>query len=129
MEWLIGTWELKTTKGNIYETWRKAHGNELIGKSYMLKNKDTIVFETIQLVQQQDGIFYIPSVKDQNAGAPILFKGKAISQKQLVFENKMHDFPQVISYAKINNDSLQAEISGLKNGKQDRRYFSMKRIK
>lgn len=130
MKWVIGTWEHITPKGSIYETWKKDHkNNELMGKSYKLKNKDTIVFETIRLVQDQGGLFYIPVVKDQNDGIPVRFQAKVISAKQVVFENKTHDFPQVISYAKINKDSLQAEISGLRNGKQERRYFPMKRIK
>lgn len=129
IEWLVGTWEHKTSKGSIYETWRKADGNELVGKSYVIKNKDTILFESIRLVHEQRKLFYIPAVKDQNEGTPIRFEGKRISETHLVFENKMHDFPQVISYKKIGEDSLKAEISGLRNGKEERRYFPMRRIK
>jgi hypothetical protein len=129
MEWLVGTWEQKTSKGSVYETWKKAERNELRGSSYMIKNEDTIVFETIRLVQNKGNLFYVPVVKDQNGGAPIRFEGKKISDTQLVFENKMHDFPQVISYTKIGGDSLKAEISGLRNGKDERRSFPMRRIK
>ncbi|WP_159476417.1 DUF6265 family protein [Chryseobacterium sp. 18068] len=68
IEWLVGTWEHKTSKGSIYETWRKADGNELVGKSYVIKNKDTILFESIRLVHEQCKLFYIPAVKDQNEG-------------------------------------------------------------
>ena len=32
-EWLIGTWENKTPKGSIYETWSKVSDNELRGKA------------------------------------------------------------------------------------------------
>ncbi|KFC19556.1 DUF6265 family protein [Chryseobacterium sp. FH1] len=128
-EWLIGTWEHKTAKGSIYETWRKTVKNELTGKSYILKNNDTIVFEEIRLVEENGKLYYIPAVKDQNGGQPVRFESRLISQKEFVFENRTHDFPQVISYQKINEDSLNAEISGLKNGKENRRKFPMKRIK
>ena len=128
-EWLIGTWEHKTSKGSIYETWRKAAGNELVGKSYVIKNKDTILFENIRLVHEQGELVYIPAVKDQNEGTPIRFEGKKISETHLVFENKTHDFPQVISYKKISEDSLKAEISGLRDGKEEQRYFPMRRIR
>ena len=128
-EWLIGTWEHKTSKGSIYETWRKAAGNELVGKSYVIKNKDTILFENIRLVYEQGELVYIPAVKDQNEGTPIRFEGKKISETHLMFENKTHDFPQVISYKKISEDSLKAEISGLRNGKEEQRYFPMRRIR
>lgn len=129
IEWLVGTWKQEISKGSIYETWRKTDENELTGKSYKLKGKDTIVFETISLVNDDGRLSYIPSVKDQNGGAPIRFKENTISETLLVFENKEHDFPQVISYTKIGKDSLMAEISGMRNGKEERRYFPMHRIR
>lgn len=128
-EWLIGTWENKTQKGSIYETWNKTNDNEYSGKSYILKEKDTIVFEIIRLVQEQDGLFYIPTVKNQNDGLSVRFNTKTISETQLVFENQQHDFPQIISYTRISTDSLVAEISGTKNGQEREQIFPMKRVK
>ncbi len=128
-EWLIGTWENKTQRGSIYETWAKISDDELSGKSYILKEKDSIVFETIRLVQEQNNFFYVPKVKNQNDELPVRFASKIISETQLVFENLQHDFPQVISYTKINADSLVAEISGTKNGKERKQTFQMKRVK
>lgn len=128
-EWLIGTWENKTPKGSVYETWNKISETEFAGKSYIIKEKDTLVFENIRLAQEQDGLFYIPIVKKQNDGLPVRFATKTISETQLVFENPQHDFPQIISYTKITSDSLVAEISGNKNGQKRRQMFSMKRVK
>jgi len=128
-EWLIGTWENKTQRGSIYETWSKTADNEFSGKSYIVKEQDTIVFETIRLAQEQDGLFYIPNVKNQNDGLPVHFATKTISETQLVFENPQHDFPQIISYTKISADSLVAEISGTKNGQERKQTFPMKRVK
>jgi len=128
-EWLIGTWENKSLKGSIYETWSKTNDIELSGKSYILKEKDTIVFENIRLVQETDSLFYIPIVKNQNEGLPVQFSAKTISETQLIFENPQHDFPQIISYTKINTDSLTAEISGTKNGQNRKQTFPMKRVK
>jgi len=128
-EWLIGTWENKTQRGSIYETWSKTNDNEYSGMSYIIKEKDTVVFENIRLVQEQDGLFYIPTVKNQNYGLPVRFTAKTISESQLVFENPKHDFPQIISYTKISADSLVAEISGTKNGQERKQTFPMKRVK
>ncbi len=128
-EWLIGTWENNTSRGNVYETWNKVNDNELSGKSYVLKEKDTTVFETIRLVQEQDSLFYIPTVKNQNNDLPLRFSSKLISEDRLVFENPKHDFPQIISYTKIGVDSLIAEISGIKNGQERKQTFPMKRVK
>jgi len=127
--WLIGTWENKTRKGSIFETWTKVGNNEFSGKSYIVKDKETIVFENIRLVQENKKLFYIPVVKNQNDGLPIRFAAKTISENQLVFENPQHDFPQIIAYTKINSDSLIAEISGTKNGQKRKQTFPMKRVK
>lgn len=128
-EWLIGTWENKTQRGSIYETWDKVNDTLLAGKSYIIKEKDSIVFENIHIVREQAGWLYIPTVKDQNGGLPVRFIAKTISQTQLIFENQQHDFPQIISYTKINSDSLVAEISGIKNGRERKQAFPMKRVK
>lgn len=126
-KWLIGTWEQKTARGSLFETWTKASPSEFHGKSYMLKEKDTLVFENIKLVQQADGLFYIPTVKSQNGGKPVSFKAQAVSATEMAFENPAHDFPQQISYKQINKDSLVAEISGTVNGKFRSQKFEMRR--
>lgn len=128
-EWLIGTWENKTQNGSVYETWAKVSEIEFSGKSYMLKEKDTIVFETIRLIQMQNSVFYIPNVNNQNDNLPVQFIAKIVSDKDLVFENLNHDFPQIISYAKINDNALVAEIAGTKNGKERKQIFPMSRLK
>ncbi len=128
-EWLIGTWENKTQKGSIYETWTKTGNNEFLGKSYSVRGKDTIIFENIRLVQENKKLFYIPTVKNQNDGLPVRFAAKNISENQLVFENPEHDFPQIIAYKKITSDSLIAEISGTRNGQNRKQTFRMKRMK
>jgi Domain of unknown function (DUF6265) len=128
-EWLIGTWENKTARGSIYETWNKEGDNEFSGMSYIIKENDTVVFENIRLVQEQNALVYIPAVKSQNDAMPVRFASKTISETQMVFENPEHDFPQVISYTKIGSDSLVAEISGTKNGQERKRTFPMKRVR
>jgi Domain of unknown function (DUF6265) len=128
-EWLIGTWENKTQRGSLYESWAKTSDAELAGKSYILKEKDTVVFETVKLVQEQNNLFYIPKVTNQNGGLPVRFTAKTVSDTELVFENPQHDFPQIISYTKISADSLVAEISGTVNGKERKQTFRMKRMK
>lgn len=125
--WLIGTWENKLQRGSIYETWIKTNEKEYSGKSYVLKNNDTIVFETIRLVEENNQLFYIPNVKDQNGGKPVRFAAKTVSETQLLFENPKHDFPQVICYTKLGNDSLLAYIA--KKDNKQKQTFPMKRIK
>lgn len=128
-KWLLGTWENKSSRGSIYETWTKVSATEMNGKSYALKDLDTIFYETIKLVQEPEGLYYIPTVKNQNDMLPVKFTLKSISESAMIFENPDHDFPQMISYSLIEPDSLVAEISGIKNGKLRKQQFPMKRIR
>ncbi len=128
-EWLIGTWESKTESGNMFETWSKYSDKEFIGKSYLLIEEVPFILETLQLIQEQDSVFYIPTVKNQNDNLPVRFSLQSISDTELVFENLKHDFPQTISYFKKSQDSLVAVISGLKNGRIQKHLFPMHRVK
>lgn len=126
--WLIGTWENKTEKGNLYESWRQQDEHLFFGRSYFVEASDTVILETIRLAQLKNGLYYLPTVKNQNGGKGITFKASKIGTDSLVFNNLTHDFPQKISYYRLGQDSLKAEISGYRNGKQETRFFPMKRI-
>ncbi|MEY8760287.1 DUF6265 family protein [Chryseobacterium tongliaoense] len=129
-EWLIGTWENKTPKGSLYETWTKKNDTELLGKSYYLKDKDTVLFENIRLVEKERKLYYIVPTEHQNDKLPVSFTSTSVSDTgSMIFENLQHDFPQVISYTKIDEKSLIAEISATKNGKKHNQTFPMKKIK
>lgn len=128
-DWLIGTWEIKSSKGILYESWKKISNNEFDGKSYIIKDSDTLLLETIQLINQSGQKFYIPTVKNQNEGLPVRFEAKIFTKDSLLFENQSHDFPQNISYTKITKDSIIAKISGIVNGELRSRIFNMRRIK
>ncbi|MEQ9298971.1 MAG: DUF6265 family protein [Cyclobacteriaceae bacterium] len=128
-EWLTSTWENKTDRGSIYESWTISGPKELAGLSYMIKDKDTVIFETVRLVEDQNTLFYIPTVMDQNEQQPVKFKLREYTDNELVFENKAHDFPQVIAYRLINADSLVAEISGEQDGELRGSRFTMSKVK
>ncbi len=130
IEWLLGTWETQTSKGSLYETWTRKSKTEFQGKSYYLKQKDTLLFESVRLVEKDKKLHYIVSVKSHNHEQPVDFASKAIKDPGvLVFENLQHDFPQTITYKRGSKDSLFAEISGMMNGKMAKQAFPMKKIK
>lgn len=130
LEWLLGTWETKTSKGSLYETWKRKSSTEFQGKSYYLKNKDTLLFESVRLIEKDKKLHYIVSVKNHNNNLPVDFISKEIKDPtSLLFENPVHDFPQAISYKKQGKDSLIAEISGMMNGRMTNQKFPMRKMK
>jgi hypothetical protein len=128
-DWLLGTWKNTTKQHAIFESWSKKSNTEFRGISYLLDDQDTVVLEYIRLVQEDNELFYIPTVKDQNDSLPIRFSINFASKTELVFQNQQHDFPQTIKYQRVAKDSLVAEISGINNGEFSKRTFPMKRVK
>jgi len=127
--WLAGTWENATPEGTLTESWSWQNDSVMSGASYFINGKDTFSSETIRLEQSGTEVYYIPTVKDQNAGKPVKFRLTSSTDKMLVFENPEHDFPKKITYNHVNDSSLVAEISGTVNGELHAEQFPMWRKK
>jgi hypothetical protein len=127
--WLLGNWESKSVEGKLTETWKKVNDSTFQAQSYFIKEKDTLHFESITLQQKGEELTYSAAVKGQNNDKSVTFKLTTATEKQMVFENLKHDYPQKISYTQITADSLVAKISGMQQAKPSSEQFSMKRIK
>ena len=125
--WLIGEWGSTSKEGVLSETWKKLNDSTLACQTYFTVGKDTVFAESVVLEQKGDSLFYVPTIKNQNGGKPVSFALTASSDQQMVFENPKHDFPQKIIYNKVTPDSLVAEISGMKNGKENKESYPMKK--
>ncbi len=127
--WLIGKWQSISAEGLMQEIWIKKDDSTFIGSSFFIVGKDTVSSECISLEERGKELFYIPTVKNQNEGKPIIFTLTSLNSNQLVFENPNHDFPQKITYIQVTSDSLVATISGVINGKEKSQDFPMARAK
>jgi Domain of unknown function (DUF6265) len=123
--WFLGNWQNQTKEANFTEIWTKKNDSVFKGKSFIIAQKDTVFYENIELVQHNDSLFYIVSVKDQNKEKPVTFYQTSATDSKLVFENPKHNFPNKISYTKITKDSIVGEIFGLQNGKIVNEKFPM----
>ncbi|MBS1598625.1 MAG: hypothetical protein JST75_10410 [Bacteroidetes bacterium] len=127
LQQLGGVWKTEIKGKTIYERWTKISDNELSGKSYMLKNNDTIVFEATRIVNINNELYYIARVRNQNQGQEVSFKLVSSSNKTFVFENPDHDFPQRVAYQFTATDSLHAWIDGNQAGKFSKEDYYYKR--
>lgn len=125
MDWLVGNWEQKLEDGTVTEIWKKENDSTFSGKSYFVKEEDTIHSEKIILSQQKDQLLYIPTVNGQNNDEPVTFTLSSETENVFTFENPAHDYPQKISYKKISDTSLVATISGKQQGKQSQESYPM----
>lgn len=126
-KWLLGKWETKTADGNLSEKWIQLNDSTFQGESFFIKGKDTLHFESILLQQKGEELIYNATVKGQNENKAVAFRMTAGTEKQLVFENPKHDYPQKITYTLITKDSLVASISGVQLGKTSAEKFGMKK--
>ena len=126
-KWLEGQWENRKDSVYVYESWNAANDSTLTGNGYVIIGSDTVSSEIMSLEERGGIVNYIPTVQNQNDGKPVAFKMVSGDSVSLVFENPAHDFPQKITYRKVNNDSLVAVISGNFNGKAESQEFALKR--
>ena len=110
--WLLGRWKIKDK--NAYEEWKTSkESDNLTGRSYRVKETDTLVTESIVLVKEGSDFYYVPTARG-NAG-PVKFKLTSHDDKSFVAENPQHDFPKLIRYKFIKKDDgdvLDAAIEG-----------------
>ncbi len=127
MDWLLGNWENKLPEGDLSESWEKKDDSTFVGHSYFIKEKYTISFESIELLQKGEELFYIPTVKGQNNDKPVSFKLITATAMEFTFENSSHDYPQKIVYKKAGPNDLIVAFSGTQQGKASTESYPMKR--
>lgn len=125
-EWFIGEWGNKSAEGELTERWKKENDSVYFGESYfVVGEKDTVFGEHVHLEDKNGKLSFIVTVPGQNDELPVTFEMTSSTDNQIVFENPKHDYPSKIVYKKVGNDSLVAEIYGVKKGKVASEKFLM----
>ena len=119
-QWLLGTWTQQSEQGILEETWKSVNDSTFEGTSYFIKGKDTLHNETIVLQQKGENLIYKATVKGENNDE---------AEKNLVFENPKHDYPQKINYKLADATTLIAKISGKQAGKVTSETYTLKKMK
>lgn len=126
---LTGNWVESNGDSKFIETWTWKNDTLLTGSSVMTVGKDTAFSEKIQLLAQNDSIYYIPAVSNQNNGEIIRFGLISKKVNEWIFENKKHDFPTQIIHTFKEKDSLIVVVKGSENGREQVYTFRMKKKK
>jgi len=119
--WLIGTWQEAKYS---FEIW-KDEGSFLSASAYQIDHQSgsKTVTEEIKLIKRGNDFYYVPDVAGPQG--PIEFKITSFDKSSFTAENPKHDFPKKIVYKKVNEQQLEATISG---GDRSTSY-SFKKIK
>lgn len=127
--WLLGEWQLEDSLGVLTESWTQIDDSTYNGSTLYVKNKkDTIHFETMELMQNEDLLIYTSTVKGENGNQPVSYRLIEDNDSLLVFENKKHDYPQKIRYQKESDSTIQIVVLGKQNKKQTGDSYLLKSV-
>ncbi len=127
LSWMNGCWEVNDNGRGTTERWAAPTENLMLGTSQTVKNGKSVAFEFLRIVNNGHGLVYValPSSAKEPTPFPLLKMG----EKEVVFENLKHDFPQRVIYRQTSADSLFARIEGTQNGKLEGMDIPMRRVK
>lgn len=118
VKWLQGRWQSANAgPRQSTETWRAVNDSTWAAYGYDLNGADTTFREYLRLEKRGTDITYYATVPNQNGGKAVPFAATALTPDSLVVENPMHDYPSKIVYRRLDDNTLLATISGLRDEK------------
>lgn len=126
ISFLQGSWRVENS--NLLEKWEGGGDDAMIGKVYAISGKDTMLQETVQLIFDQENIWYKATVSSQNTAKVNLYRLTKCNPGLFVFENPDIDFPQKIAYRQIGKDKLLVWVEGYQHGKFTKSEWAMRRV-
>lgn len=108
--WIIGQWMAKDSSATLTETWSMLNDSTLESKVWKYNGSDSVLSEILRISFDATGTYFRPIMIDNNKNIDIVFNLNSADTNELVFENFSNNFPQIISYKKIHQDSIVATI-------------------
>lgn len=110
LDWLSGHWRMENGSRVVDEQWMAPAGGVMLGMARTVKDGKAVQHEFVQLRAGADGT---PAYVVSASGQPeVAFRLVSLVEGTAVFENRQHDFPQRIIYARQADGSLLAAIEG-----------------
>lgn len=127
LEWLAGSWRLEKAGRVVDEQWMTPAGGVMLGMSRTVMKGKVVEHEFLQIRQGPGGELYLVAQPARQKEAT--FKATAQTESEIAFENKEHDFPQVIVYSRRPDGSMFAYVEGPRSDGTTRRIeYSYRRV-
>jgi hypothetical protein len=124
--WLAGCWRSDDAEAGSGEQWMPQAGGAMLGMSRTVRGGKTVAHEFMRIAAAADGrltFFAQPSGKP-----PAAFVVKTFTDREIVFENPEHEFPQRVAYRFEPPMQLRARIEGTRQGAERRIEYPMTRV-
>jgi len=107
--WIAGSWVMDEDGTRMEERWMDPVGGAMVGLSRTTRGDRMTGFEYLRIVADDEGVGYVAQPEGR---PPTRFALVSWEEGEAVFENREHDFPQVIRYVKKAGGGLSAVIEG-----------------
>jgi len=124
-EWLAGCWAQEKAERGSIEMWMPPAGDVMLGMSRTVRDGKTTAHEFMQIRVQSNALVFIALPSSQREAT---FTAVRNADREIVFENLEHDFPQRIIYRRTGPDALSARIEGMREGKVRGIDYSFKKV-
>lgn len=108
MNALVGQWYDAST--GAHEEWTTVGPDHLKGRGFEVKGGDTVVYEILELKKVNGTITYLADVEAAMGQGIVDFPLVSHTSHGMTFINQKHDYPQVLSYEKVSDDSLKVIV-------------------
>jgi len=123
-EWMCGHWVMELGGRKVDETWLDPRGGTMFAVGRTSRDDRLVEFEFLRIVSRGDTLVFIAQ---PNGAPPTEFRLTARTVRSVRFENRAHDFPQVVRYWSDGPDTLSAEVSGPLKGAEKAIQFGYRR--
>jgi hypothetical protein len=124
VSWMAGCWRQESPGRLVEEMWMPPVGDGMLGMSRTVSQGRIVDHEFLQIRVQDGRLVYIAKPARQ---AEATFTATSAGAREVIFENRAHDFPQRIIYRLQENGNLAARIEGAEEGKPRGIDFPMRR--
>lgn len=123
--WISGKYKLTTNHGNYYENWEKLDSVNYKGIGYFMnvENDDTLFRQSMKWSENENGVYMIFNVKNQNDNKDVEFKLTKHERNIYTFENAFRDYPSIITYKILNDTSVNVVMYGFKDKEEKKEDF------
>ncbi|HEX6570554.1 MAG TPA: DUF6265 family protein [Steroidobacteraceae bacterium] len=126
LAWLAGCWARTDAEAGSGEHWTVPAGGTMLGVSRTVRGDRTIEHEFVVIRAAADGTLVYHAHPSGQASAE--FRLLRLLEREVVFENAAHDFPQRVGYRLGDDGTLTAWIEGTRGGAVKRVPFPMRRV-
>lgn len=127
LAWLAGSWRMEKSGRLVEEQWMAPAGGVMLGMGRTLAKGKVVEHEFLQIRVGPGGdLFYVSMPSGQKEAT---YRHTLLTDKEVVFENPNHDFPQKITYTLKADGALLVVAEGPgDDGTAKRSEFSYVRV-